>query len=607
MLIQQTYSYFRKDNFSVNVVYPGPSEKIALMDKPLFLFGTVSPKEAKLKVNGVEAEVDADGAFLVYAPVIVTDEKDGVYFRGKFVFKITSEEREKEVERFVWVRLPSKTSPVDYLGFDNSWRFQPNQNIELQTGENVDVEFKATPGCKGFFNVEGINKDFPLVETSIVNSYDWAEAIFGSGFSSKGNTIEGIYKGHFFVNQKLSNAKITVTLIHPKFGRIKQTASGSVSTIDNQMHRVVQIKHDPNLTVGRFGPAKGYKLFLPEGVKLEITGREGEWLRAKLSNSQNIYIPNGSFYNLPLGTPPPKSGIQIIRTKEFEKFSSVQLSFWEKLPFEIIQQNDPQKIEMNVFNVNSNIDFVFYDRKSDFIREIRHSQPIDGVLKVEIYLNQKAHWGYSTFYDGNILNLRINKPAKKNSKFLFWQNQLENRIIAIDPGHSADDGSIGPRGTKEKDVNYQISVKLKEILEDAGATAYLTRGKAEDLPLNQRKAKVNSFNPEVTISIHNNAVPQSVNPLVHNGSSVYYYFPQALPLSKFVHQKFLEKLKLKDFGLYWDNLYMTRITESISILVEPAFMIVPEQEKLLRDEEFQYKIAESIFEGIEKFYEEYAE
>jgi len=52
---------------------------------------------------------------------------------------------------------------------------------------------------------------------------------------------------------------------------------------------------------------------------------------------------------------------------------------------------------------------------------------------------------------------------------------------------------------------------------------------------------------------------------------------------------------------------MCRIPESISLLIEPAFMIVPEQEELLLADEFQMKIAKSIFNSLEKFYEEYSQ
>ncbi len=158
----------------------------------------------------------------------------------------------------------------------------------------------------------------------------------------------------------------------------------------------------------------------------------------------------------------------------------------------------------------------------------------------------------------------------------------------------------------ERDINFAISQKLEELLIDKGAKVFLTHN-GEGIPLTSRKSRVNSFNAEISISIHNNAVPQNVDPTLHNGTSVYYYYRQALPLAKFIHSNFVKNLGLKDFGLYWDNLYMCRIPESISLLVEPAFMIIPSQEKKLLDVEYQRLIAEQLLKSIEQFYEEYAE
>lgn len=123
------------------------------------------------------------------------------------------------------------------------------------------------------------------------------------------------------------------------------------------------------------------------------------------------------------------------------------------------------------------------------------------------------------------------------------------------------------------------------------------------MPLRERRAKVLSFNPDISISIHNNAVPDGVNPLEYNGFSVYYYNENARELAYILHQKMRERLNLPDFGLYWDNLYMCRIPETIAILVEPTFIIHPEQEALLKDREFQLKISKSIKDAIVEFLE----
>lgn len=61
----------------------------------------------------------------------------------------------------------------------------------------------------------------------------------------------------------------------------------------------------------------------------------------------------------------------------------------------------------------------------------------------------------------------IDKPTPLIFKFTAG---LKGKVIAIDPGHGGSDpGAIGPAGNTEKDVNLQVSLKVKVLLEKAGA------------------------------------------------------------------------------------------------------------------------------------------
>jgi N-acetylmuramoyl-L-alanine amidase len=183
---------------------------------------------------------------------------------------------------------------------------------------------------------------------------------------------------------------------------------------------------------------------------------------------------------------------------------------------------------------------------------------------------------------------------------------LKDIKIVLDPGHNSDDGAVGPTGLKEKDINLILAKVTKEVLEKEGAKVFLTR-ENNPLPLRERKARVLSFNPDISVSIHNNAVPDGVNPLEHNGFSVYFYNQNARELAFYLHKEFKEKLNLPDFGIYWDNLYMCRIPETVALLVEPTFIIHPEQEELLKQSEFQMKIANAIKDALIKFLDEMRE
>jgi N-acetylmuramoyl-L-alanine amidase len=72
-------------------------------------------------------------------------------------------------------------------------------------------------------------------------------------------------------------------------------------------------------------------------------------------------------------------------------------------------------------------------------------------------------------------------------------------------------------------------------------------------------------------------------------------------LAEAVHRQFQKNLPLNDHGLFYGNLVLCRGTEFPSILVEPAFIIVPREEALLREAAFQEKIASAIAAGIKEF------
>ena len=58
-------------------------------------------------------------------------------------------------------------------------------------------------------------------------------------------------------------------------------------------------------------------------------------------------------------------------------------------------------------------------------------------------------------------------------------------------------------------------------------------------------------------------------------------------------------------GFFHGNLAVNRPTQYPAVLVECAFMILPEQEALLKTGKFRKKVAKGIARGIEHFLKEY--
>ncbi len=610
LLLLNIFSFSQNlKSFKLKITNFKDLQKIRLYRDSIFVEGNAAPTPQSIEINGVSALLSQQGNFIANVPVLIKPNGDSASFKTgiiniklRYPGKILT--REKSF-RFI---PPLKTSPANYFEIDSTFKILPRGKIVIHPGDMLKIYFKATPDGRGYFTLSGLDKKFPLREKFKINNYYWGEAVFGSGFSTKGDTIKGIYSGACRIFKSLDSSIITV---HLQYNNLKDTAfalPALISVQSSEVPVVLMTKKDPNFITARYGPKLGYKLFLQEGIKLLASGRFGEWIRSKLSKNISIYLPSSSVDTLAPGALPPDAQIQLIRAENAERFVNLKFGLTERVPVEIRESISPPKLTLLFYNTTANIDWVYYDKNPSFIRQIKHYQPQDRVLKVEVSLNSKTLWGYYANYNGNVFVLKIKKPLKKNPGFLFWSNQLKGRRIVLDAGHNPGTGAVGPGGLEERNINYVIAKELKQALEEEGAKVFLTRPEISSLlPLRQRRRKVVSLNPDVSISLHNNAVPQGVNPILHNGYSVYYYYPQALPLSKLIFSEFKKNLPLNNLGFYWDNLYMCRITEAPAILIEPSFIIMPEQEELLQSSEFRAKIINSIVNGLKKYFEEYTE
>ena len=133
----------------------------------------------------------------------------------------------------------------------------------------------------------------------------------------------------------------------------------------------------------------------------------------------------------------------------------------------------------------------------------------------------------------------------------------------------------------------------------------MTRGDTSHVALYDRPSIAKSNDADLFISIHNNALPDGVNPFTNNGTSIYYYHPHSINLARSIHGEMLKATKLPDHGLYYGNLAVNRPTQYPAVLVECAFMIIPEQEEMLKTDRFRKRVANAITKGIEVFLKDF--
>jgi N-acetylmuramoyl-L-alanine amidase len=221
-------------------------------------------------------------------------------------------------------------------------------------------------------------------------------------------------------------------------------------------------------------------------------------------------------------------------------------------------------------------------------------------------------------------------------------------VVAIDPGHGGEDpGAIGPSGLKEKDVVLQIALQLRDKLNaKPGVRVLMTRDADFFVPLAERVAKARRVQADLFVSIHADAffTPEargaSVFALSQNGatSAAARWMAQkenAADAVGGVNTKVVKDAQVLRAML--DMSTTAQIKDSLriggevlsrmghvgalhrghveqasfavlkapdipSILVETAFISNPQEEDRLREPDYQRKLVDALFAGIDRYF-----
>lgn len=183
-------------------------------------------------------------------------------------------------------------------------------------------------------------------------------------------------------------------------------------------------------------------------------------------------------------------------------------------------------------------------------------------------------------------------------------------VVVIDPGHGGSDpGKVSASGTEEKDVNLQISLLLKSLLEAQDVTVYMTRMTDEGLydrdsrnkkteDLRKRCEQINEKRPDCVVSIHQNSYHE---PEIHGAQTFYYTGSQdGKRLAERIQESLIKRLDPENHREAKSNssYFMLKHTQVPITIVECGFLSNPREAELLIDPDYQEKAAWAIHMGI---------
>ncbi len=267
-------------------------------------------------------------------------------------------------------------------------------------------------------------------------------------------------------------------------------------------------------------------------------------------------------------------------------------------------------------------------------------------------LNPNKTYGHRLVVDlfgQDSTTVAVSNKQEKVTKTL--KKRLRDIVIAIDAGHGGDDsGALGPGGTQEKKVVFDISKKLARLInKKPGMKAVMVRKGDYYIKLRKRMEIARAAKADLFVSIHADAFKNSkvkgasVFTVSKRGASseaarwladhensadlvggvkladkedilatVLMDLSQTATkeASRNVAGKILKNFRnighLHGKDVQKAGFMVLKSPDIPSILVETAFISNPEEERKLRSNKYQVKIASAIFKGVVSYFEQYA-
>ncbi len=182
------------------------------------------------------------------------------------------------------------------------------------------------------------------------------------------------------------------------------------------------------------------------------------------------------------------------------------------------------------------------------------------------------------------------------------------KVVVIDAGHGGfDPGKVGDGDVYEKDINLAIAKKLQSYFEQSGATVIMTRTDDNALDgtknddMRARKDTINGAKGDILISIHQNSYETSD---VRGAQVFYYSSEESEALATNIQDEFNREINASNTKNQTENdtYYLLKETNIPAVIVESGFLSNPEESKLLSTEEYQDKVAWSIYVGTINYF-----
>ncbi len=566
------------------VAYP-PANHKTTADR-IFLIGT-APPAGQVSVNGSQISRTAAGHFAPTFPLQLGENVFSLRYQNQQVkIQVTRQSNQPEVPAGLAFAKDSLTPKVDVASLPGEYicfgAIAPaNAQVSVKLA-GVTIPLKARSQVELPDNKSVLLGENSPIKKGGSEQYQGCAKTPENSPSSKGEKLEfGVPLFELTVNNQT----------------ISQSGTGKISILSPAELEVAEVTAEPG--VARTGASTDFSRMtpLPKGTRAAITGREGEWIRL----DYGAWI-KASEVRIVKDAVPPRSIIRSARSRQVSGWTEVLFPL--ETPVPVTVQEGEKTFNLTLYNTTAQTDIIRLD-DDPVISRLAWQQISPLQVQYTFNLKSAQHWGYKLRYDGTTLVLSLKHPPVRSGKMPDPQEKpLSGIKILLDPGHGGpqDSGGVGPTGYREKAVALIVSKLVREELVNRGANVVMTRVEDVDLDLPPRVEMIQKEEPAIAISLHYNALPDNGDAINTKGVGAFWFHPQAHSLGMFLHNYLVAKLNRPSYGVFWNNLAMTRPAVAPSVLMELGFMINPEEFEWIVNPTEQKKLAEAIAQGITEWF-----
>ncbi|HLS47155.1 MAG TPA: N-acetylmuramoyl-L-alanine amidase [Gemmatimonadales bacterium] len=568
----------------LRVQYPAAGAVIDAPDSS-FLFGTTGTGDASLTINGAPVRVAPNGAWLAWVAL----PPDSIMH---FALEARSPRDARRLT--LEVRRPRRFRPPATGAWIDSSSISPLGTVTWPRDEFFPISVRAAPGAA----VRLVTGDSTLARfapDSRMDDVAWGIRAFDRDTQNLVRTAPADRHLALLRGRDIPDSGV---FIEAALGRdtVRIPWRTRFELMDT-MPRVLELEDGPGgdgIVIGRAAPGATYHWFWPTGTRMVAAGRVNGNQRVRVAPGIEAWIPAAE--TRAVSGPEPRAVVGSLTLTPLEDRAILRIPLSERVPFQIVERE--RELEITVFAAAGDVNWIRYGPDDPLVSRLAWSQVTEGV-RLSVQLSRPV-WGYRYRWDRGDLLVEVRRPPE-----IRRGNPFDGLTIVVDPGHPPV-GATGPTGLTEAEANLGVSLVLRDLLADAGATVLMTRTADVPVELGARPRFAEEVDAHLLVSIHNNALPDGVNPLTNNGTSVFYNHPRSIPLAAAVQRALVSQLGLRDLGVGRGDLALVRPTWFPAILTEGLFMMVPEQEAALRTEEGRRRYASGVFQGIRAWLRERA-